>query len=127
VSGKIHDTQVKLVNAEFDGQLALFEGRGWGFEPSLLIFLFVDKNTLPENREFVITESGNFEGTTPHVHYRWRDVETEKIETDVASQKYEMRLAFGKATEGVLPGTIEFSVPGEATSVQGAFEAKLKK
>ncbi len=126
VAGKIRGTGVELMNAKFDGNLAIFEGDGWGFNQSLLIFLFLDEGKIPENREFVVKDSGGHRAGNPHVHYRWRDPESDQITTDVAVQGYDMRLAFGKVTDGELPGTIEFSGPGEATRVQGSFRATIK-
>lgn len=126
VGGTIRGSNVELANSEFDGDLAIFEGDGWGFSPSLLIFLFLEEGEIPEGREFVIEPSGGVTIHNPHVHYRWWNPETEELDCDVAVDEYQLRLAFGEASKGVLPGTIEFSVPSESTRLRGTFQAKMK-
>lgn len=128
VVGTIKGTEVTLSNAEFDGQLAIFEGDGWGWNPSLLIFLFLDEGIVPEGQTFEIDQESSF-GLNPHIHYRWRATDAggeEKIETEIAVNKYEMKLVFGNIEGDELPGTITFSVLDEDTNVSGTFRAKLK-
>lgn len=128
VTGTIKGTQVELVGAELDDQLAIFEENGWGFSPSLLIFMFLDEGETPEGRTFSVSsdEGPNFEVTTPHVHYRWRGAESGNIESDVVSMDYDMELTLGQIENGELPGTITFSVPDEDTSVSGTFRATVE-
>jgi hypothetical protein len=126
VGGTIRGSNVELASAEFDGDLAIFEEEGWGFSPSLLIFLFLEEGEIPEGREFVVEPSGELAIHNPHVHYRWWNSETEELDCDVAVDEYQMRLAFGEVNKGVLPGTIEFSVPSESTRLRGTFQAKMK-
>jgi hypothetical protein len=125
VEGTIQGTSVLLTGAEFDGQLALFEGDGWGWNPSLLIFPFLEQGEVPEGRTIVAKTTDGFDVSAPHVHFRWRDPASGEIQTEVVTDGYEMRLAFGKREGDVLPGTIRFSVPGEETLVEGAFRAKI--
>ena len=127
VGGKIEGTQVQLTGAEFDGDLALYEGDGWGWNPSVLIFLFLDNGEIPENRTFEIQSSDGLEMSNPHVHYRWRDERSGDIDVDMTMQGYDMKLSFGTMEAGMLPGTIEFVVPGEDTRVAGEFRAKVKR
>jgi hypothetical protein len=126
VGGMIRGSSVELANSEFDGDLAIFEKKSWGFSPSLLIFLFLDEGEIPEGREFVIEPAGGLTMHNPHVHYRWWNPETEELDCDVAVDEYQMRLAFGEMNGDVLPGTIEFSIPNESTRLRGAFRAKMK-
>ena len=123
VEGTVNGTSVTMAHADFDGQLAIYEGDGWGFSPSLLIFLFLDNNESPAGQTFVVRRGEN--GMHPHVHYRWRG-DSGDIDTEVVSSDYEMTLVFGEADGEQIPGTIEFSVPDEDTHVQGQFLASLK-
>jgi hypothetical protein len=124
VEGTVRGTTVTLAHAKFDGQLAIYEGDGWGFSPSLLIFLFLDDQRVPENKTFVVDDGAEL-GGTPHVHYRWKDERSGDIESEAVMDGYEMSLSFGKVSNGHVPGTIKFTVPGEDTRVEGTFLAKI--
>lgn len=128
VTGTIKGTQVELVEAELDNQLAIFEKDNWGFSPSLLIFMFLDEGESPEGRTFSVApeDEMSFDVSIPHVHYRWRAGEEDDIESEVVSMDYTMELKFGQIENGELPGTITFSVPDEDTSVTGTFRAKVE-
>jgi hypothetical protein len=126
VGGTIRGSNVELVNSVFDGDLAIFEREGWGFSPSLLIFLFLEEGEIPELREFVVEPSSQLTMHNPHVHYRWWNPQTDELDCDVAVDEYQMRLVFGEVNRGFLPGTIEFSVPNEPTRLRGTFRAKMK-
>jgi len=125
VSGEIRDTTVALGNAKFDGDLAIFSGEGWGFSPSLLVFLFLDDDESVEGRRIQVDPSDGLSAGNPHVHYRWRNPDSGDIDVESVMEGYRLRLDFGTASGGVLPGTIEFEVPGEATSVSGTFRAQI--
>jgi hypothetical protein len=124
VAGNVRGTTVNMAKATFDDQLAIFEGDGWGFSPSLLVFLFLDEGESPEGQTFTVSDESNF--GNPHVHYRWRDPQSGDIETEAVSSEYEMTLQFGAMKNGELPGRIEFVVPGENTHVQGEFVATVE-
>lgn len=126
VEGTIRGANVELVNSEFDGDLAIFQGDGWGFSPSLLIFLFLDEGEIPEGREYTISGSEELSIGNPHIHYRWWNPETKELDCDVAMDDYQMHLVFGEVSKGELPGTIEFSIPGDGTRLRGGFRARLK-
>ena len=127
VGGEIEGTRVQLTGADFDGDLALYEGEGWGWNPSMLIFLFLDEGEIPENRTFEVQAANGLEMSNPHVHYRWRDEQSGNIDVDMTMQGYDMKLSFGTMEAGALPGTIEFVVPGEDTRVSGEFRARVKR
>ena len=110
----------------FDGDLAIFAGDGWGFNPSLLLFLFLDDDGPPEGQEIVVTPDGDGTGSSPHVHYRWRDEASGELDVDAVTDGFELRLRFGEVENGLLPGTIAFAVPGEDTRIEGAFRASVE-
>lgn len=121
----IKGNAVTLGEATFDGQLSIHESESWSQGPSLLIFLFLGEGEIPDGREYLVSSTERFSGSTPHVHYRWQ-VE-DSLETAVAVNQYEMKLTFGDRADGILPGKISFAVPGEETQVSGSFQAVLEK
>jgi hypothetical protein len=123
-SGTIRGTAVVLSHAEFDGDLALHAGGGWGFGPSLLIFLFLGDGEIPAGRTFAFEVGEEVEARRPQVHYRWRG-STGDVESAAATGGYALKLAFGAVENGTLAGSIEFSVPGEDTRVAGGFTARI--
>ena len=124
VTGTIRGTEVELIHAEYDGTLSIFQGEGWGYNPSLLLFMFFSDDEIPSGRTIDIGIADKAEDDTPHVHYRWQD-DSGEIQAEAVVHHYRMRLTFGDVEGDVLPGTIEFSVPGEETRVQGRFRAAL--
>jgi hypothetical protein len=115
VAGTVRGTDVTLANATFDGDLAIFDGDGWGFNPSVLVFLFLDEGEIPAGREIVVNADDGIQMGQPHVHYRWRDPTSGEISSEALVEGYDMKLIFGQARGDILPGKIEFSVDGEAT------------
>lgn len=126
VAGTVRGTDVQLANASFDGQLAIYEGDGWAFSPSLLVFLFLEDGDVPEGRSFVVASSESKFTSNPHVHYRWRGGDPGMMESEAVMDGYDMKLVFGQVDGDRLPGTIEFTVPGEGTRVEGKFVAKVE-
>lgn len=124
VNGAIRGTEVQLSSAEWSNALAIYEGDGWGFNPSLLIFLFLKDGELPQDRTITVS-AGDQSYNNPHVHYRWSAPRSDKIETEIVTRDYDMLLKLGKASDGRVSGEIEFSVPGEDTRVAGSFEIDL--
>jgi hypothetical protein len=123
VEGTIRGTSVHLDGSELDSiTLSIFEGDSWGFNPSLLIFLFLDEGELPAGRTFTMRPDGH-DPTSVHVHYRWRDPESGEIHTEMVTSGYELELKLGEIEDGQLPGSIVFAVPGEETRVRGSFRA----
>jgi hypothetical protein len=126
VTGQISGTRVALTNSTFDGELAIFEEDGWGWSPSLLIFLFLDDNEVPEGRTFTVRPDDGFQAGAPHVHYRWREPGSDSIKVDSVMKGYRLDLRFGNVSDGALPGEIELSVPGTDTDVSGTFVATME-
>jgi hypothetical protein len=124
VTGTIRGTEVELIHAEYDGTLSIYQGEGWGHNPSLLLFMFFGDDEIPSGRTIEIAVDDKAEDDRPHVHYRWVD-DNGAIQAEAVVHHYRMRLTFGDVEGDVLPGTIEFSVPGEETRVRGRFRAAL--
>jgi hypothetical protein len=126
VSGTIQGSRVALREATFDGDLAVFEKEGWGWSPSVLIFLFLDDKRPPEGETIRVEAGGGFDVHRPHVHYRWQPPDDETLHVDVAMDEYDMVLRFGEVEGEWLPGTLELSIPSKGTHIRGSFRAKIK-
>ncbi len=125
VSGSIRGTGVELNKAEWSHNLAIYSGEGWGFNSSLLIFLFLPEGELPVDRTITVNaKEGGF--NHPHIHYRWKNPETGNIETQVVTSDYDMEITFGEQVGQRVSGEIQFSVPDEDTDVTGSFQIELE-
>jgi hypothetical protein len=124
VSGTIRGSSVVLTSASFDGALAIHDGSGYGFGPSVLIFLFLPPDEVPAGRSFTLDAEQERERGGPQLHYRWRAAEG-GLSSAVAASGYSLQLVFGEIEDGALPGTIALSIPGEDTQLAGAFRAQL--
>lgn len=124
VSGSISGTGVELSSAEWSNTLAIYSGEGWGFNPGLLIFLFLAEGEMPADRTITVSSEDKSFGH-PHVHYRWRDPKSGEIKTEVVTGGYDMVLKFGEAIDHRVSGEIQFSMPEEDTRVAGTFEIEL--
>ncbi|OUS11553.1 hypothetical protein A9Q89_08755 [Gammaproteobacteria bacterium 53_120_T64] len=123
VSGEIKGSPVALVASEWGNTLAIYQGDGWGFNPSILLFLFLPEAELPIDRTITVADGDPSFGH-PHVHYRWWDSAGE-LQTTVLTGGYNLQLQFGAAIEGRVDGTLRFDVPGEETRLQGEFSIRV--
>ncbi len=127
VKGRIRGTEVVLENATFkNGQLAIYAGDSWGFNPSVLIFLFTEEGTIPEDKLFSATPEAKFATKTPHVHYRWLSGESGHIKMEIVMHGYRLHLKFGQAADGKISGKILFEIPDKDTRIEGHFTADIK-
>lgn len=123
VSGEINGTPVALVASEWGNTLAIYQGDSWGFNPSIMLFLFLPEGELPVDRVIEVNTDDEPFGH-PHVHYRWRDAGGD-LQTTVLAGGYNLRLQLGKLVEGRVDGQIRFDVPGEDTRLQGEFSLRV--
>jgi len=123
VSGEINGTSVQLVASEWGNTLAIFQGDGWGFNPSILLFLFLPEGELPVDRVIEVSSDDASFGQ-PHVHYRWRDAGGD-LQTTVLTGGYDLTLQLGGAVDGQVAGKLSFDVPGEDTRLQGEFSIRI--
>ena len=123
VSGEINGTSVQLIASEWGNTLAIYQGDSWGFNPSILLFLFLPEGELPVDRVIDVANDDASFGH-PHVHYRWHDDEGD-LQTTVLTGGYNLRLQLGKAVDGHVDGQIRFDVPGEETRLQGQFSLRV--
>lgn len=125
IQGTIYGTKVKLTSAKFDGgQLELYAGDGWAFNPSVLMFLFDHKKDVVPGKTIRISNKKKF--SNPHLHCRFVDPKTKKIDCEMAMNEYQMVIKFGQPIKGYLPGEIKLKVPGpRPTELQGKFFLKM--
>jgi len=123
VSGEIVGSPVQLTSSEWGDTLAIYQGDGWGFNPSILLFLFLPEGELPSDRSIEVASDDKSFGH-PHVHYRWRDAEGE-LQTTLLTSGYNLQLQFGAPVDGRVDGQISFDVPGENTRLQGEFSIRI--
>lgn len=126
VRGVIEGTEVHLDAAEMDQQLAIFAGDSWAFNPSLLMFLFLDENEQPDGRTFEYSAEGDEQFNRPHIHARYRAGDSGDIETVMLMSDYDMTLRFGEREGNVLPGSIELKHAEHGIEVSGDFRATIK-
>lgn len=120
ITGTLMGTKVNMKGAELDSQFAVFEGDGWGFSPSILFFLFLDNDEQPDGKTIKITpETKGFDANIPHLHMRYHDPKTDKIETVVAVNGFDLTLRFGQRKDGKLPGSLELTIPADAKQAGG--------
>jgi len=127
VRGKIKGTEVVLDKAELEGNiLSVYSGDSWDSNPSILLFVFdIKRGTIPDNRSFSM-EPGGAVSSMIHVHYRWKDPASGKIQTAVETRGYRLHLQFGQRNRETIPGTILLEIPDKDTKLEGSFNARIK-
>lgn len=126
VRGVIEGSEVHLDSAEMDLQLTIFTGDSWAFNPSLLVFLFLDEGEQPDGRTFEYSAEGDDQFNRPHIHARYQVEGSGEIETVILTSGYDMVLKFGEREEDVLPGSIELKHAEHNVDVRGEFRAAIK-
>lgn len=127
VSGKICGTDVKLTTAKFDGSiLEIYEGDGWGFNPSMLIFLFDNGKLVAPKKSIKIEPSSK--KMAPHIHSRFKVEGQKHVEmADIAMKDYSMSIRFQQVKRGFLPAKFKISIPEQDTELEGFFFLKQEK
>lgn len=126
-AGNIHGQPFKVVGAEYSSfmkTLTLKETNDMFSDRQVMIQLHVDDANV-QGKEFAVNKnSDSFH--SPTVQIFWKRVGKENpSQLYSASDGYGMRLQFGTAAKGLLPGYIVLRLP-DKTSVEGYFYAKQK-
>ena len=124
--GKIRGAKFKVEEAGVaNGILTLRQGSDFFPDYAILIFLFLKEGEKVEGRTFNITKGQGF--GSPHIHMKWKQKGQNAPKTEIFMKDYTMRLEFGKAEKGALPGKISLSLPDKDQSyVNGTFFAEIK-
>ena len=124
--GLIHGEEFIAERATLkDRVLTLRDGQGFFPDHALMIFLFVDETEELEGKSYHFQGSGEIRW--PHVHMKWKPHASRVPETRIFMKDYVMRLDFGKAAQGMLPGKIYVCLPDEKKSfAAGTFAAVIR-
>jgi len=127
VGGMIHGDPVTIDKAIFEhGILTLRDGKDFFPDHAFMIFLFLKKGEIPENRIFEYATESGF--GSPHIHMKWKETGKDLPETKIWMRGYAMFLQFGKRKGQELPGKIYLCIPDEMKSfIAGSFTAQIKK
>jgi hypothetical protein len=128
--GKIHDQDFVCREAVLqNGLLVLRSGQGWQSPMAANIFVF--SNAFSTNAAEILS-GGKFEvdtnhsGFAPSVSLFWREGDLRVME--MFTNKFAMKLEFGKISGTKLPGKIYLCLPDEAKScVAGTFTAEIQR
>jgi hypothetical protein len=121
--GKVIGREFKVVNAKLeDGSLKLWQGEGFNSLEQFQVDLSgkAVENFSEKTFTVKLDESPGIEVTLAYT------VKKGSIETSTHLRKYTMRLEFGTAKDGKIPGKIHLRLPDDAGSfVVGTFVAKI--
>ncbi len=105
--------------------LHLRQGKDFFADLELIIFFFPKANESLEDRTFEFSRDSQF--GNPHVHMKWKEKGENLPKTRMFMGDYTMRIEFGAASGGILPGKIYICLPDEKKSfVAGRFEAEIE-
>ncbi len=124
-AGRIHGSGFFCEKAVLrGGQLILAQGKTFPWDLGLALRLIARQGEELSHKTVEITPD------RPHalqVVLRWKD-EQQHAATETIDHGYLLKVAFGQATNGRMPGQIYICLPDEAKSfVAGAFDAEIKK
>jgi hypothetical protein len=123
--GKVDGKDFKVEKAILEnGILKLRQGDDFFADLAFTIFLFGQSDKL-DGKKVIVKPSED--ANTAHIH-RSRLIEKDGLpKVEVFTEKFAMRLEFGTAKNGKIPGKIHLRLPDEAGSfVAGTFEAEIK-
>jgi len=125
--GSIRNIPFAVETAEIEnGVLALRQGEG----PSateIRIYLHTKPWTVPAERRFQVGDGSAKASETPLVRIRWQEAGQEAPRQRDFTERYTLRLEFGRERDRVLPGKIRLVLPDEDKSrVEGSFSARVR-
>ena len=124
--GKIGGRAFKVERAELSNNSILELRQGGDFFPDLamIIFLFNKDNSL-QGKTFSVKPDAGI--NSPHLHLKVRKSGEKLPDAELFLDKITMRLTFGKAVNGKIPGQIYLCAPDKNKSwVAGTFTAVIK-
>jgi hypothetical protein len=107
------------------GELLLRQGRSGPPDLGLSIFLFAHQGEELSGKTIEITPDRA--PPLPRIILRWKNEEQKAAKSEIKSG-YALKLVFGQAANGKIPGKLYLSLPDDAKSfVAGTFNAEIKK
>ena len=125
-AGQAYGKEFKVEKAILEnGNLKLRQGEGFFADLQFLIFLFNEDGKFDGKKITVKPKQAFTTAPTPHIHMS-RLVEKDGVpQNEMFTEKFAMKLEFGTAKDGRIPGKIHLRLPDEAGSfVVGTFEAE---
>ncbi|HEX7044549.1 MAG TPA: hypothetical protein VF203_08035 [Burkholderiales bacterium] len=127
VQGAIRNIPFTVETAEIEnGVLTLRQGEG----PSateIRVYLHTKPWTVPAERRFQILDGAAKASDSPLVRIRWQEAGQQAPRQRDFTEKYTLRLEFGRERDRVLPGKIQLVLPDEDKSrVEGSFSARVR-
>lgn len=129
VRGRLHGETFTLDRAEIqNGILVLRQGTGFFADLEFKLFLFVNSIGQLEGRSLEILDEDNPPvKNVPHVYIGWKTDSKSVPKTKSWSGDYVIKIRFGTAKNGRLPGQLYLCLPDMKQSfVAGTFEAVIK-
>jgi hypothetical protein len=124
--GSIHGDGFKCERATLQGgNLTLRQGRSGGPDLGVTVHLFAQQGEELSGKSIDVTPDRA--PPLPRVVLRWKD-DQGKSSNQSLNRGYALKLVFGEALNGRIPGRIYICLPDEAKSfVAGSFTAEIKK
>jgi hypothetical protein len=125
-AGRIHGSGFKCERAVLQGgTLNLRQGKSGPADLGMSIHLFAQQGEELSGK--LVEISADRSPPLPRVVLRWKD-EQDKVVTQNVNRGYTLKLAFGEAADGRIPGKIYIGLPDDTKSfVAGAFNAEIRK
>jgi predicted RNA-binding Zn-ribbon protein involved in translation (DUF1610 family) len=124
-AGKIHHSGFLCERAMLrGGLLSLRQGKTWPWDLAVSVKLFVRQGDELSGKTVRIDPARTH---VPPVVLRWKEADQQPA-TETIPGGYALRLMFGEATNGRMPGKIYLCLPDAAKSVvAGTFDAEIRK
>jgi len=126
VAGSLHGKGFFCERATLQGgNLTLRQGRNWPPDLGVSVSLFAHQGEELSGKSIEIPPDR--QPPLPQVTLRWKD-DDHKAMTQKINGGYALKVAFGEAANGRMPGKIYICLPDDARSfVAGTFDAEIRK
>ena len=127
--GSVHGVAFTVEKATLSSQGNLKLMQGEGFFPDQAFEIFILGSSVKELAGKTILVKPNRQGQVqqPHIYLKYKVEGSRLPESETYLKGYSMKLEFGTASNGKIPGKIHLRLPDEAKSfVAGAFEAEVQ-
>lgn len=126
-AGSIHGSGFVCERSTLQGgTLTLRQGKTWPPDLGVTILLVAKQGEELSGKTVEIP--ADRQPPVPRVVIRWKDEQQEPITHNVGSGGYALKVVFGDAANGRMPGKLYLSLPDETKSfVAGTFDAEIRK
>jgi hypothetical protein len=126
-AGSIHGSGFLCERSTLQGgTLTLRQGKGWPPDLGLTVFLVAQQGDELSGKNVHVP--ADRQPPVPRVILRWKDDQEQAKTENITLGGYALKIAFGDATNGRMPGKIYICLPDAAKSVvAGTFDAEIRK